>query len=111
MCPNFLEPAFITCKYRQTKKFVSESTDTNRRVRSGGLEPPRRETLDPKSSAATNYATSANAVQSYNYFFNPATYLVIFLKFLLFSKGHDADYADSDYRTAKEGSKQEALEA
>lgn len=24
-----------------------------------GLEPPRRETLDPKSSAATNYATSA----------------------------------------------------
>lgn len=24
-----------------------------------GLEPPRRKTLDPKSSAATNYATSA----------------------------------------------------
>ncbi len=24
-----------------------------------GLEPLRRETLDPKSSAATNYATSA----------------------------------------------------
>ena len=31
-------------------------------VRSGGLEPPRRKTLDPKSSAATNYATSAFAV-------------------------------------------------
>ena len=25
----------------------------------GGLEPPLREELDPKSSAATNYATSA----------------------------------------------------
>lgn len=24
-----------------------------------GLEPPRREALDPKSSAATNYATCA----------------------------------------------------
>ena len=30
-------------------------------VRSGGLEPPRRKSPDPKSGAATNYATSANA--------------------------------------------------
>lgn len=29
-------------------------------VRAEGLEPTRRKTLDPKSSAATNYATSAN---------------------------------------------------
>lgn len=29
-------------------------------VRLKGLEPIRRETLDPKSSAATNYATAAN---------------------------------------------------
>ncbi len=28
-------------------------------VRTKGLEPPRRQTLDPKSSAATNYATCA----------------------------------------------------
>ena len=28
-------------------------------VRAKGLEPPRREALDPKSSAATNYATPA----------------------------------------------------
>ena len=28
-------------------------------VRMTGLEPTRRKTLDPKSSAATNYATSA----------------------------------------------------
>ena len=33
-------------------------------VRMKGLEPPRRETLDPKSSAATNYATSASAFVS-----------------------------------------------
>ncbi len=30
-------------------------------VRMKGLEPPRRETPDPKSGAATNYATSAGA--------------------------------------------------
>ena len=30
-----------------------------RMVRIGGLEPPLREELDPKSNAATNYATSA----------------------------------------------------
>ena len=29
------------------------------KVRLKGLEPIRRETLDPKSSAATNYATAA----------------------------------------------------
>ena len=28
-------------------------------VRMKGLEPPRREALDPKSNAATNYATPA----------------------------------------------------
>lgn len=28
-------------------------------VRAGGLEPPHREILDPKSNAATNYATRA----------------------------------------------------
>ena len=32
-----------------------------RLVRTKGLEPPRRQTLDPKSSAATNYATCAFA--------------------------------------------------
>ncbi len=31
-------------------------------VRMTGLEPTRRKTLDPKSSAATNYATSAFAI-------------------------------------------------
>jgi hypothetical protein len=31
-------------------------------VRMKGLEPPRRETPDPKSGAATNYATSANLI-------------------------------------------------
>ncbi len=31
-------------------------------VRMKGLEPPRPETLDPKSNAATNYATCAGFV-------------------------------------------------
>lgn len=31
-------------------------------MRAKGLEPPRREALDPKSSAATNYATPAGSV-------------------------------------------------
>lgn len=34
------------------------------RVRMKGLEPPRPETLDPKSNAATNYATRAFTPQS-----------------------------------------------
>lgn len=33
-------------------------------VRTGGLEPPRPKTLDPKSNAATNYATRAFTPQS-----------------------------------------------
>ena len=37
-------------------------------VRLKGLEPPRLSSLDPKSSAATNYATAAKGVQRYNYF-------------------------------------------
>ena len=42
-------------------------------MRMKGLEPPRRQTLDPKSSAATNYATCANLLQSYKLFVTFAT--------------------------------------
>ena len=44
-----------------------------------GLDPPRLAALDPKSSAATNYATSASfvfAVQRYVVFFICATLFV-----------------------------------
>ena len=34
-------------------------------VRLTGLEPARRETLDPKSSASTNFATDATIVFAY----------------------------------------------
>ena len=37
----------------------------------GGLEPPLREELDPKSSAATNYATSASKNEMQKYTKNP----------------------------------------
>ncbi len=35
-------------------------------MRVEGLEPPRRETLDPKSSASANSATRANSNMNYN---------------------------------------------
>ena len=38
-------------------------------VRTKGLEPPRLSTLDPKSSAATNYATSAFASAKIVFYF------------------------------------------
>ncbi len=36
-------------------------------VRMKGLEPPRLSALDPKSSAATNYATSAIMLRRYTF--------------------------------------------
>ena len=50
-------------------------------VRRKGLEPPRLSTLDPKSSAATNYANAASLglrLQSYNIYLNYASVLLIF---------------------------------
>lgn len=41
------------------KKKQSVKTAFDQCVRMKGLEPPRREAPDPKSGAATNYATSA----------------------------------------------------
>ena len=40
-------------------------------VRTKGLEPPRRKTPDPKSGAATNYATCAYSMQSYQKLLKP----------------------------------------
>ncbi len=47
---------------------MRRSFDTFSSVRMKGLEPIRRKTLDPKSSAATNYATSANGVANIHRF-------------------------------------------
>lgn len=44
-----------------------------------GLEPPRREALDPKSSAATNYATSALGTQRYYFFKFYTNYFIEFI--------------------------------
>ncbi len=46
------------CKIKKEQVF-----DLTPSVRMKGLEPPRLTTLDPKSSAATNYATCANILQ------------------------------------------------
>ena len=41
------------------KKKPPDDWSGGNQVRKKGLEPPRREAPDPKSGAATNYATSA----------------------------------------------------
>ena len=48
-------------------------------VRMKGLEPPRLSALDPKSSAATNYATSANCGAKIQLFSIGNSILVFFL--------------------------------
>ena len=56
-------------------------------VRRKGLEPPRLSTLDPKSSAATNYANAASLglrLQSYNIYLNYASVLLIFFVWFIF---------------------------
>ena len=63
-------------------------------VRMKGLEPPLLTELDPKSSAATNYATCAKAVQRYKSFpylqnilhFFCATFLNLFTRYWLFAQ-------------------------
>ena len=47
-------------------------------VRMKGLEPPRLSALDPKSSAATNYATSANCGAKIQLFFDRKFILDVF---------------------------------
>jgi hypothetical protein len=48
----------VSCKTKRTIKKQPFGLLLNN-VRKKGLEPPRREAPDPKSGAATNYATSA----------------------------------------------------
>ena len=50
--------ASLSTKRQKTIKAI-HSDSLNYKVRKKGLEPPRREAPDPKSGAATNYATSA----------------------------------------------------
>jgi hypothetical protein len=47
-------------------------------VRLKGLEPPRLSAPDPKSGAATNYATAAKALQKYKNIFKTKTKSLIF---------------------------------
>ena len=56
-------------------------------VRRKGLEPPRLSTLDPKSSAATNYANAASLglrLQSYDFYLDCARVFTFFFTKLLF---------------------------
>ena len=48
-------------------------------VRMEGLEPPCREALDPKSSASTNFATSANGVQRKQHFYLRTIFFYLFV--------------------------------
>ena len=49
---EIMEPKKIVSTFKKTETIF---------VRMKGLEPPRPETLDPKSNAATNYATCADS--------------------------------------------------
>ena len=57
---NDLWIVILNRKLTETKKAVGEDCFFVLVVRMKGLEPPRREAPDPKSGAATNYATSAS---------------------------------------------------
>lgn len=72
-CSGLGAPRFVTLPQGKNKKPTSKRLLSRLHfmtVRMTGLEPTRRKTLDPKSSAATNYATSARAVQRYKKFIN-----------------------------------------
>ena len=63
---------FILCSLpKKIKLYKTKKSSTKSRafVRMKGLEPPRLTALDPKSSAATNYATSAIAMQISTFIF------------------------------------------
>ena len=49
-------------------------------VRLKGLEPPRLSAPDPKSGAATNYATAAKLSAKIRTFFYPAKFSQLFFK-------------------------------
>ena len=61
-------------------------------VRMKGLEPPRRKTPDPKSGAATNYATSAIILQIYNFSNNGNNIFSNKLKLLYLKRGYLYSY-------------------
>ena len=51
----------LKCFLEYMKKVLENQGLLKKNVRLIGLEPTRRETPDPKSGAATNYATSAGS--------------------------------------------------
>ncbi len=67
-------------------------------MRKKGLEPPRREAPDPKSGAATNYATSASLFPLFGTAkvaieFKTPNYILIFFYFL-FSANIEPKHTD-----------------
>ena len=51
---------FNSVNRKNKKRDKSKKEDLSRCVRVKGLEPPRREALDPKSSVSTNFTTPAS---------------------------------------------------
>lgn len=64
--------SFIEQKKKEEKQYVKQSLIFLIVVRLTGLEPARRETLDPKSNASTNSATGA-------FFAEPSAKVVIII--------------------------------
>ncbi len=77
---------------KKKRKLIQYELPLLPNVRLKGLEPPRLTTLDPKSSAATNYATAAwytfasqtlyflMRVQIYSIYLDQPNYLILFFK-------------------------------
>ena len=59
---------FLRLRHKTKKSRPLEVSSRDAVVRLIGLEPTRRETLDPKSSASTNFATGANLRCKGSYF-------------------------------------------
>lgn len=72
-------------------------------VRMKGLEPPRPETLDPKSNAATNYATCAGLRAKVGIFLEIAKFFLFGVGGSFWEHSEDSEISECSEEWAEEG--------